>query len=87
MVSALSEDHGGAELGRQDIVVEVGQVNSVPNHPCCGRSLLISEGGVGAKEGVLAIKGCVAQSKESLDIPLLNMALISVHVDGEVKEV
>src|SRR5690349_12409735 len=87
VVLALVEHETRALARRLDVVAQVRRVDLGPDVACDFDGFVVVEPGEVTEERRLVAKGGAAQREEALDVPLLDVGLERVDVDGEVEEV
>nr|GEZ30648.1 hypothetical protein [Tanacetum cinerariifolium] len=87
MIRRLAHDKAGALAGRQDVLQQVGTVDVAPDLARGVGGLFRGQVRQLTEVGAACAKGRALQHQETLDVPPLNVALGSVQVNREIKEV
>ena len=87
MVGALFQDQRRARPGRQDIVLEIGEVGAFPDRQRRRGGFLVGEQRVAMEIRSRIVERGVAQGQEAPDIPVAQHRFLGVDIDGEIEEV
>src|SRR5262245_44754767 len=81
----LLQYHTCTRPRRQDVLLEVLQVDLFPDIERGVRGLLVGQLGVALEVGAGVAKRRIAQRQEAFDVPLAQDRLVRVDIDGEVE--
>ena len=87
VIVPFMEDEMGAFPRGQDVLTKIGAVDLLPDRAGGGNGFLHREVSVPPEIGGGIAEGGFAQHQETLDIPLLDVGLLSIDIDGEVEKV
>ena len=87
VIVPFMENEMGTFPRGQDILMEIGAVDLLPDGPGGGDGFLHREASVPSEIGGGIAEGGFAQHQETLDIPLLDVGLLSINIDGTVEKV
>src|SRR3954462_10428411 len=87
VVGGLMQHEAGPGAGRRDVVAQVRAVDLGPDADGGLGGLLVAEAGEAVEVGAAVLERGPAQGEEPVDVPLADVGLGRVDVDGEVEEV
>ena len=87
MVCCLAQHERCATPGGANVLLEVGQVDALPEVLCCCLRFFFGELRIAVEVGVGIGEGTALQAEESLLIPRGNILCSGIDIDGEVEEV
>src|SRR5215470_19052474 len=87
VIVPLMENEMGAFPRGQDVLTEIGAVDLLPDGAGGGHGFLHGEASETPEVGGRIAEGRFAQRQETLNIPLLDVALIGIDVDAKVEKV
>jgi hypothetical protein len=87
VIVPLMENEMGAFPRGQDVLTEIGAVDLLPDGTGGGYGFLHGEASETPEVGGRIAEGRFAQRQETLNVPLLDVALIGIDVDAKVEKV
>src|SRR5690606_28427118 len=87
MVGAFLQDQAGARTGRKDVLLEVLQIDVVPEPFRDGEGGIRRKLRVAMEEGIRIPERGFTQPHETLHIPLVDQFFLGIDIDGEIEEV
>ncbi len=87
MVRVFGEHEAGARARRQNVFVQIAQVDAGPDTARHRLSLGVGHVGIFAEIGSRIAEGGLAQPLEAFDVPLLENVFVGVEIDGKIEEI
>src|SRR6266480_856339 len=87
VVRALLEDQRCARAGRQNVVLEIGEVGAFPYRGCGSDRLFVGQRRITMEVGLRIVEGGVAQRQPAPHVPFAQHCLVGVDIDGEIEEI
>ncbi len=84
---ALLEDEIGTLPRRQDILIQIDEIDAIPDRRGGGDCLGVGQPGVTVKIGFRISEGRAAQGQESTDIPRQQHVLVGIEINREIEEI
>ncbi|MCY1243264.1 hypothetical protein D9M72_562720 [compost metagenome] len=87
MVGPLLQDEVGTRPRRQNVLVQVLQVDVVPEPFGDRTRRILADGRIAVEVGFRILEGGFPEAHEAADVPAVDQALLGVDIDREVEEV